>query len=167
MKATTLYKYLDLEGGWAMLNCSDLRFTNATRLNDPFDCHPSLIDCSNAPKEACGGWPAEWIEDKHKLSLKHTRDDAWLCSLSQTHDSILMWSYYNQHKGICIGLNMEKVREELSHMYGTIMIGCLELEVQYKDIIEKPNYYQSVEDLFCYQVSTKQKHGNTNKRLDY
>ena len=27
---------------------------NVTQLNDLFDCHPSLIDFSNVPKETCG-----------------------------------------------------------------------------------------------------------------
>ena len=35
-----LYKYLDVNGGLMMLHNSNLQFTNATRLNDPFDCHP-------------------------------------------------------------------------------------------------------------------------------
>ena len=43
-----LYKYLDSKGGLAMLELHNLQFTNATRLNDPFDCHPGLIDYSNA-----------------------------------------------------------------------------------------------------------------------
>ena len=65
-------------------------------------------------------------------------------SLSKIYDSILMWSYYSKHKGICIGLDMEKVRKYLSRMYGNVMIGCSEVEVQYKDI-------------FHYQISTKAK----------
>lgn len=36
-----LYKYLDASGGLAMLYKSTLMFTNATQLNDPFDCHPA------------------------------------------------------------------------------------------------------------------------------
>ena len=43
-----LYKYLDAEGGAAMLYNKNLMFTNATQLNDPFDCHQNLIDFSNS-----------------------------------------------------------------------------------------------------------------------
>ena len=32
-----------------MLQNSNLQFTNATRLNDPFDCHPALFNYSNVP----------------------------------------------------------------------------------------------------------------------
>ena len=63
MGAVKLYKYLDFTGGLMMLHYSNLQFTNATQLNDPFDCHPSLIDFSNVPKEACGGWTPKIIEE--------------------------------------------------------------------------------------------------------
>ena len=42
MIANTLYKYLDVDGGLAMLEHQNLQFTNATKFNDPFDCHPAL-----------------------------------------------------------------------------------------------------------------------------
>ena len=63
MGEAKLYKYLDFNGGLMMLYYGNLQFTNATQLNDPFDCHPSLIDFSNVPKEACGGWTPEIIEE--------------------------------------------------------------------------------------------------------
>ena len=37
MGTDKLYKYLDFNGGLMMLYYSDLQFTNATQLNDPFD----------------------------------------------------------------------------------------------------------------------------------
>ncbi len=45
-----LYKYLDFEGCLKMLRCHNLQFTHASRLNDPFDCHPSLVPCEFQPK---------------------------------------------------------------------------------------------------------------------
>lgn len=51
--ATSLYKYLDADGALKMLKYHNLQFTNATKINDPFDCHPSLIDFSNVPAEKC------------------------------------------------------------------------------------------------------------------
>ena len=157
MREARLYKYLDFNGGLMMLRHSNLQFTNATQLNDPFDCHPSLIDFSNNLKETCRGWPPEIIEELRKEPFRRTREETWICSLSQIYDSILMWSYYGQHKGICIGLNMKKARKYLSHMLGATMIGCSEVEVQYKDIIKKPDYFSDTEDFFHYQISTKAK----------
>ena len=42
-------------------------------------------------------------------------------------------------------------------MYGGIMIGCSEVEVQYKDIVEKPDHFRDATDFFHYQLSTKAK----------
>ena len=108
MRAGKLYKYLDFNGGLMMLHNSNLQFTNATQLNDPFDCHPSLIDFSNVPKEACRVWTPEIIEELRREPFRRTREEAWICSLSKIHDSILMWSYYSQHKGVCVGLDIKK-----------------------------------------------------------
>lgn len=157
MITNRLYKYLDYTGGLMMLYYSELQFTNATQLNDPFDCHPALIDFSNVPKEACGGWTPDIIEEMRREPFRTTREKVWICSLSKIPDSILMWSYYSKHKGICIGLNMDKTQQYLSRMLGSLMIGCKEVEVQYEDIVKKPDYFRDVKDFFHYQLSTKAK----------
>ena len=54
-------------------------------------------------------------------------------------------------------MDMEKVRKYLSRMWGGTMIGCSEVEVQYKDIVEKPDYFSDTKDFFYYQISTKAK----------
>ena len=50
-----LYKYLDINGAKCMLGNQNLQFTNASQLNDPFDCHPKLIDYSNVPESKLQG----------------------------------------------------------------------------------------------------------------
>ena len=152
-----LYKYLDANGGLSMLYNHDLMFTNATRLNDPFDCHPSLIDFTQIPKKEQSGWPPEIIQMIKAESFRRDHERTWLCSLSKVYDELLMWSYYNSHKGICIGIDMDKATPFLDNMYGDVMIGCMKLEVQYKDIINKPDYFKAKEDLFQYQLCTKGK----------
>lgn len=152
-----LYKYLDVTGGSMMLYYRNLQFTNATCLNDPFDCHPGLIDFSNVPREKCIVWPAELISQKEINRFTNSRDKAYICSLSKVHNSLLMWSYYNSHKGICIGLDMEKTRKYLSNMIGQFTIGCQKWEVQYKSIVEKPDYFNDLLDFFHYQMATKAK----------
>ena len=52
-----------------------------------------------------------------------------------------MWSYYNSHKGVCIGLNMEKVAKYLNTSHG-LMVTKYGIEVQYRDIIDKPDYFR-------------------------
>lgn len=159
MGVNRLYKYLDAKGGLMMLKGSNLQFTNATQLNDPFDCHPGLFDYSNVPDDKAKIWGKKIVEDVEKNHAERLRDDAWICSLSTVHDSLLMWSYYCGHKGVCIGLDREKTKNNLSHiMNGDNIIGARELEVQYKEIIEKPDSFRG--DYFSkfeYQLSTKAK----------
>ena len=157
MAVEQLYKYLDADGGLKMLSHHNLQFTNATKLNDPFDCHPSLIEFSHVPEEQCKIWSPKDIEDLSSNRFIRQRDRTWICSLSKRFDSLLMWSYYNAHKGICIGIDMEKADLYLSRIPGAIMFGCLRFEVQYKDIVEKPDYFQSEKDLLGYQLCTKAK----------
>lgn len=157
MGAAKLYKYLDATGGLLMLYYSNLQFTNATRLNDPFDCHPSLIDFSNVPAEKTKIWGKDDVIALESNRYERLRDETWVCSLSKVYDSLLMWSYYGNHKGVCIGLDMEKANKYLSKIYCSIYFGEMEMEVQYKEIIEKPDYFRDTKDFFHYQLATKAK----------
>ncbi len=157
MNKTMLYKYLDSDGGVKMLEDRTLQFTNATQLNDPFDCHPALIDFSKVPEQKNGNWPPEFIANHNFGKRGEYRNLSYICSLSKVHDSLLMWSYYNSHKGICIGLDMEKTRQYYSQMHGMLIGSCVEMEVQYMDVVKKPNYYQDPMDYFRYQMATKAK----------
>ena len=157
MEPIKLYKYLDADGGLTMLSNGNIQFTNATKLNDPFDCHPSLIDFSQVPTERAKTWGKEAIMDLESNRFERNRDNTWLCSLSKNYNSLLMWSYYNCHKGICIGIDMEKADKYLSRIWGSTILGYIKFEVQYKDIIEKPDFFKRKEDLWSYQLSTKAK----------
>lgn len=152
-----LYKYLDAKGGLAMLENHNLQFTNATQLNDPFDCHPSLIDYSYACTREAKVWGKELVEEVETSHANNRRNDSWICSLSKNYNSLLMWSYYGSHKGICIGLDREKTKACLSTITQSIYIGAIEMEVQYKDIVEKPDYFRDRLDFLKYQLSTKAK----------
>ena len=157
MSGPQLYKYLDADGGLKMLMNSNLQFTNATQLNDPFDCHPALIDFSNVPEEACKNWSAKDIEWLQSGRYKRNRDKAWICSLSKVYNDLLMLSYYGSHKGVCIGLDMEKANKYLSKIQCSVFCGAIQLEVQYKDVIDKPDYFHERIDYYRYQFSTKAK----------
>lgn len=154
-----LYKYLDINGAKCMLGNQNLQFTNASQLNDPFDCHPKLIDYSNVPESKLQGWiPKEWWMKKEENDALNLRNETWLCSLSKVYDSLLMWSHYcYNHKGVCIGLDIDKVMQSVPPMFGTIYLKPFVIEVQYRNIIERPDAHQSVEDIFLYQWKTKAK----------
>ncbi len=151
-----LYKYLDVKGGLKMLCSKKLMFTHPLGMNDPFDCHPALIDCSKVPEKRHPTWPPEWVEALESNHFEQKRDRAYLCCLSKVHNSIPMWAHYAKHCGVCIGIDMEKAKVYLDRMFG-LMIGCMVLEVQYKDIVNKPDFYRDYFDHFRYQFATKAK----------
>lgn len=139
-----------------MLYYSTLMFTNATQLNDPFDCHPALRDLSAMPVSVRQGVPGNVFSKVEYNKGLVRREKTYICSLSKVHDSILMWSYYTKHSGICIGLDMEKVRNYTKRMNG-LFLGCPELEVKYCDVINGPNMINDSNDFLCYHFATKAK----------
>ena len=155
-----LYKYLDIKGGKMMIENQTLQFTNASQLNDPFDCHQKLLDFSNVPDIiAKDPIHKEWEQEVEENDAINRRNDTWLCSLSKIHDSILMWSHYCwNHSGVCVGMNLDKIMDSVPGMgVGMIYINPLVFEVQYQDILERPKAYHTPEDLFHYQLQTKAK----------
>lgn len=136
-----LYKYLDIVGAKCMIGNSNLQFTNATQLNDPFDCHPSLIDHEKNIDEK-SPWPKEWLIEKERLDAENLRKRTWLCSLSRVYDSVSMWAHYcKQHTGICIGLNIEKVLASMPQWCGQIDMEPHILDVEYRDLKVFKNSY--------------------------
>ena len=162
-----LYKYLDFEGGLKMLKNHNLQFTNATRLNDPFDCHPSLIDFSNVPAQRCKGWPAELITELESCRYKNLRQRTWICSLSKVYDALLMWCFYSSYSGICISIDMEKAEKYLSQIMNGVYFGSQKMEVQYKNIVDKPDFFYKINmiDYTRYQLSTKAKEWEYEKEI--
>lgn len=138
--AEVLYKYLDAEGGLKMLKNSNLQFTNATKFNDPFDCHPALFDYAHVPTTPNNWPPADFIQSKGELDMENLRNSTWICCLSKVFDSLLMWAYYTKHKGICIGLNKDAVVMSCQRKFISTILP-FPTEVQYKDIHQKPNYF--------------------------
>lgn len=151
-----LYKYLDASGGLAMLYNSTLMFTNATQLNDPFDCHPAYIHFSGDMPTPYKGWPPKTVSELEYNKGLQRRDKTYICSLSKAYDSILMWSYYNKHQGICIGLDMNKTRKYLNRMMG-LFYGCPEMEVVYRDVVNDPAPMNEPIDFLRYHFATKAK----------
>ena len=116
---TRLYKYLDVTGGLAMLEHHNLQFTNASKFNDPFDCHPALFDYSHAPVNKNNWPPADFLSMKGENDMENLRSST--C--------------------ICIGLNVEAVLESCQHGFFGLMYPSVE-EVKYKDILQKPDYFK-------------------------
>ena len=69
-----------------------------------------------------------------------------------------MWSHYcYNHKGICIGLDIDNVLDSVPPMFGTIYLKPFVLDVNYYDIIERPSAYGPSAEQRMYQWTTKAK----------
>lgn len=146
-----------------MLSNRTLQFTNAMQFNDPFDCDPNLIDFSKVPYERCKTWTSDIIESLAFDQYRKNREDVWVCCLSKVFDSLLMWAYYNNHRGVCIGLNMEKVAKYFDASLGQIVDKHAH-EVQYRDIIENRITSKTKKISFIIKCAQKLKSGNMNKK---
>lgn len=148
-KLSVLFKYLDAEGAKAMLANSNIQFTHATYLNDPFDCHTGLIVNSDDMAEITPQRLTQIAETgKYGYFAKEYRNLTYVCSLSKIFSSILMWSYYTKaHEGICLGIDMQKLKKYVPY------IG---FEVQYPDTMEKYDCTTGTNmKAFRYQLTTK------------
>jgi hypothetical protein len=159
MAGQILYKYLNAQGAAGMLYNGNLQFTNATKLNDPFDCHPALIDFSKISPEQAKPWGVRDTILLKSNPYERNRDEAWICSFSKIQDSIVMWSFYcKDNTGVCVGLDADKVNAALHTGRGYIGLHDFSdcYEVQYRDIIEKPDFFKrDNQDFYYYQMLTK------------
>ena len=152
-----LYKYLNIRGAEVMIGNKTLQFTNATKLNDPLDTHHRLVSNPNVfDPNGRGLTSSKWWAEKEELDAKNLRDDTWICSLSKVNNSAVMWSHYcDNHTGICIGLDMDKVMKCCPPLFSTIYDKPIEIEVKYQVLLEYPNATDS--DGFFYQWQVKAK----------
>jgi hypothetical protein len=161
MAGRILYKYLDAKGAATMLYNGDLKFTNATKFDDPFDCHSALIDFSKISPEQAEPWGREDTISLKAHPYERNWKETWICSLSKIHNSIVMWNFYaKKHTGVCVGLDMEKVNAHLHSGRGYIGLHDFSdcYEVQYRDTIEKPDFFKrDNQDFYYYQMLTKAK----------
>lgn len=155
MKDPILYKYLDPKGAKLMLEKQNLQYTNATYFNDPFDCHPALINCNDVPENVLNWPPSSFLKAQAENELENLRIDTWISCLSKRFDNPLMWGYYTKHKGVCIGLNRGSLARYINASLGFMAIGGV--DVEYCDLLQRPDYFRSFIDVFHYQLCTKGK----------
>lgn len=86
-----------------LLEHGELKFTNPSEFNDPFDCCPTHV--SEAPDDAFPHAVGSFINETMRsvFSVRHG-----IACLTPHPDSMLMWSHYgDQHKSVCIGFDAE------------------------------------------------------------
>lgn len=124
-----------------MLEHHNLQFTNATKFNDPFDCHPALFDYSKVPPKPNNWPPSVFVSMMEENHMENLRNSTWISCFSKVYDQLLMWAYYNNHKGVCIGLNKEAVLKCCHYKFFGLVFPFAK-EVTYKDILQKPDYFK-------------------------
>lgn len=82
-----------------MLINEELWFTRALNLNDPYDCFHTT------------NFNADYNGFSTNFDLNIIFQQVRVCSLTDNPHNFLMWSYYNQHRGLCLGLNMDVVKK--------------------------------------------------------
>lgn len=98
-----LYKFLDAEGGYSMIENEELWFTKVEHLNDPYDCFHT--------QKMQGSYKLFSVDLDINNFFKSM--NVGVCSLTEDPYNFLMWSYYNKHTGICVGLNMDVIQDKL------------------------------------------------------
>lgn len=116
-----VYKYLDLETGIEkVLKEKTIKFSKPSSFNDPFDCYEKLIEPDvQLPKEILENPNidknilSENIRKSYYDVLKDNAERNKISCFSKSHKEILMWSHYGEkHAGICIGIEVEKVKNK-------------------------------------------------------
>ncbi len=125
----SLYKYYDLNPyGIQALLCNQLFASHPYHFNDPFDCDRELIDFNNSSLDEVLSlnkaiFEPELIkklyystnpDDKAELNdkLKYIAYNVLymhfgIFSMSSNYKSMVMWSYYNSHRGFCLKMNLK------------------------------------------------------------
>ena len=156
-----LYKYIDIEGGVSMLNTEQLWFTRAMSLNDPYDCYHT--------SNFTGDYNDFSVEFDYNEIFKSTG----VCSLTDNPLNFLMWSYYNKHTGICVGIDIKTIKKLVGrHKQNQRYVALKKVNYQdkppildsytimpknYLEVKDDPNLLQKVQITINNFLSTKAK----------
>jgi Protein of unknown function (DUF2971) len=121
-----LFKYMRMDVAEIVLGRRTIRFTQPDSLNDPYECHLTLDRAARAelveghhnflreqePKTDEETLRARALANEASLvetaliQYRRIRESLGILSLSETHDSLLMWSHYaDEHRGVVIELD--------------------------------------------------------------
>lgn len=117
-----LYQYRSINGDSDfrylsnLLKFGQMKFTNPSSFNDPFDCCPTLLldDYNQDTPHELGEIINKQYQDA--LSIIHG-----IVCLSKSRNNMLMWSHYgDQHKGVCVAfdfniLNSQSPKNDLGN----------------------------------------------------
>jgi hypothetical protein len=100
------YKYLDFDGGMAMLRNGTVRFTSACNLNDDYDCNTSIINYDSY-REIGRSLGIDKLVIEQTILKEGEKVSHWgVCSLCKTAANDILWNNYANKGGICIELDV-------------------------------------------------------------
>lgn len=109
------YKYLDFDGGMAMLRNGTVRFTCARDLNDEYDCSTSIINYDSY-REIGRSLGIDKLVIEQTILKEGEEVSHWgVCSLCKTAFNDTLWNNYADKGGICIELDVPKTINALAN----------------------------------------------------
>ena len=169
-----IYKYLDLKGGITMLHNCTLLFKNPRYFNDPYDCYNGLISFELVPDNyrsyvlqkysslispedmgliinALNTTSNEQMSETYRnILIEDVFSHVGLCCFSEEYENLLMWSHYSDaHKGICIGLDINKLRPYIASINPVL------IKVKYKPDFKAAEYFVNHRQALSYCLQTK------------
>ena len=160
-----LYKFVDYDGAEKIIENGTLLIKNPINFNDPYDCHPKLINYNSIPNQYIKNLINKQYPDisrnerrkkqleaiktsKNKLvdfintdHMEMERNLKGVTCFSKKNLDLLMWSMYaDSHKGLCLGFNLEKLFRSLISMnkFDETTI----LNVKYTNELKPNNYFE-------------------------
>lgn len=112
-KPKKIYKFMDLSTDELdklnSIKKGKLWFSNACKLNDPFECI-FKINSDYINPEGYSGLQMQLFELRVSENIEQLKKQTYIASLTESKKSLLMWSHYaNNHTGICIEYNFEEM----------------------------------------------------------
>ncbi len=172
-----IYKYRSIEQGAEILASSQLYFSTPDKFNDPFDCQLS-VNSQNTDQEIYDYFvryfgksipdnvlqdlikqtkdnPDRWQEILDE-SIKQTTNKTGVCCFSINMSNLLLWSHYaEQHKGICLGFDIEKDADFFKYP----------LMIRYSSVYPIFNHIKEQQDLVDKLLQTKSKDWSYEEEL--
>ena len=139
---TSLFKFRKFDkGSIELLVNKQLWAATPASLNDPFEGESSYEDVLDA------AWDAYPLPQKKRNLYKKKIDKqltkTGICSFSKTRKNQLMWAHYaDEHRGICIGFNERRLKEENTDLYPVDV--TYQVAYPYQKIIDRLKYFENV-----------------------
>ncbi|HBS85671.1 MAG TPA: hypothetical protein DEA97_03890 [Bacteroidales bacterium] len=107
-----LYHYTSIDSVLNILTSQNLKFSNPSEFNDPYDCLPNIKNFGNNLRLFCqkGDFKIESnITNISNVCVEKWTKEIGVCCFSKSYRKFLMWSHYaKKHTGVCLKFDISK-----------------------------------------------------------